>query len=255
MIESLTVTGLYVGKPAALTDGKTTVTSAIRKAQVRAESVWLDVLNLDGDRQADLQSHGGADKAVYMYPGAHYAFWRSLGYQLDRGGVGENASVDAPEATQASNSLESPESAGNSRYSPEARIIEESPLLEGSVRIGDIWGWGEARVQVSQPRNPCFKLAMRSGRTSVTKDMITSSRCGWYLRVLREGPVPAAGTLELVERDPSAPTVEQLFLTSFARPGTFDPDALRRMVLTPALADQWRFGVLAKLQRLALGDR
>ncbi len=213
--ETLTVAGLFVGTPAPLGDGPRRVRSAIRKEPVAADALVLGETNLEGDRQADLSVHGGPDKAVYMYPAAHYAYWTSQGYDLGPGGVGENASVAGQD--------------------------------ERTVRIGDIWAWGEARVQVSQPRSPCYKFALRAGRKEAVAQMISSGLCGWYLRVLRPGRVPANGTLRLLARDGAAPTVRELFTTSFAR--DYDPGLLLHMVSGPALADQWRAGVLTRLQR------
>ncbi|WP_225993892.1 MOSC domain-containing protein [Actinomadura rudentiformis] len=214
----LTLGGLFVGRPAPLVDGEREVLSAIRKERVAAGEVELSATQLAGDRQADMVSHGGPDKAVYMYPAAHYPFWRSLGYELEPGGVGENASVTGPD--------------------------------ESEVRIGDVWEWGGALVQVSQPRSPCFKFGMRLGRKQAVAQMIESARSGWYLRVLRTGPVPTGGGLRLVERDATAPTVRELFTGSFARGADNDPARLREMIGTPALAGQWRYAIEGKLARL-----
>ncbi|MFG1999270.1 MOSC domain-containing protein [Spirillospora sp. NPDC048911] len=214
----LTLGGLFVGRPAPLIDGDHEVLSAIRKERVAAGEVELSVTRLAGDRQADLVSHGGPDKAVYMYPAAHYAHWSSLGYELEPGGVGENASVTGPD--------------------------------EREVRIGDVWSWGAALVQVSQPRSPCYKFGMRLGRKQAVAQMIDSGRTGWYLRVLRTGPVPTSGTLRLIDRDPAAPTVRELFTGSFARGADNDPRRLREMIGAPALAEQWRSAIEGKLARL-----
>lgn len=213
--ETLTVDGLFVGTPAPLGTGPRRVLSAIRKEPVPAAALALGETGLEGDRQADLTVHGGPDKAVYMYPATHYAYWAAEGYDLGPGGVGENASVSGQD--------------------------------EWSVRIGDIWAWGEARVQVSQPRSPCHKFALRAGRREAVAQMISSGLCGWYLRVLRPGRVPASGALRLLARDGAAPTVRELFTTSFAR--DCDPGVLLHMVSTPALAEQWRTGALTRLQR------
>ncbi|MCD0453471.1 MOSC domain-containing protein [Actinocorallia sp. API 0066] len=216
MNEISTVGGVYVGTPAPL--GPRRVLSAIRKEPVTRPSLALGVFGLDGDRQADLSVHGGPDKAVYLYPAAHYGYWTGEGYDLGPGGVGENVSVTGPD--------------------------------EHEIRIGDVWAWGEARVQVSQPRSPCFKFGLRAGRKEAVAQMITTARTGWYLRVLRPGTVPTSGELRLLERDERAPTVNELFSTSYAR--EFDPAELLRMVSTPALADQWRAGVLMRLNRTGL---
>ncbi|HEV2370654.1 MAG TPA: MOSC domain-containing protein [Streptosporangiaceae bacterium] len=215
MKNDLTLCGLFVGTPAPLGSGPQEVLSAIRKQPVAEHTLALGELGLAGDQQADLTVHGGVDKAVYMYPAAHYAYWATQGYDLEPGGAGENASVMGPD--------------------------------EREVRIGDIWTWGTAAVQVTQPRSPCYKFALRAGRKEATAQMIASGLCGWYLRVLRPGTVPTAGSLSLLARDTTAPTVRELFEISFSR--DFDPHELTAMLSTPALAPQWRNGAMTKLAR------
>jgi MOSC domain-containing protein YiiM len=218
MAIALTLEGVFAGTPQLIGDNERQVWSAIRKRRVTAVEIALDAGGLDGDRQADLVSHGGLDKAVYAYPSANYDFWSSLDYGLAPGGVGENLAVAGPD--------------------------------EHEVRIGDIWAWGQALLQVSQPRTPCYKLALHTGRKEVTGHMIDSGRCGWYLRVLRPGSVPTHGTLRLVETAAEAPTVHALFTESHARGERVDPVALRSMIETPALGGQWRDGVLNRLRRM-----
>ncbi|WP_327697953.1 MOSC domain-containing protein [Streptomyces sp. NBC_00459] len=215
MEDLLTLGGLFVGTPAPLGPEPLEVLSSIRKHPVESAELALGHVGLHGDRQADMVAHGGPDKAVYMYPAQHYAFWTAEGYDFVPGGIGENATVTGQD--------------------------------ERTVRIGDVWSWGDAVVQVSQPRTPCYKFALRAGRKEATAQMIRSGLTGWYLRVLQTGQVPVTGTLRLLARDTTAPTIHELFSTSYAR--EYDADALHRMVSTPALADQWRAGVLKRLHR------
>ncbi|MFD0689926.1 MOSC domain-containing protein [Actinomadura fibrosa] len=218
MVDTLAVRGVYVGTPQVAGNDVREVWSAIRKAPVTEPEIALGETGLAGDRQADPVAHGGPDKAVYVYPSANYAFWRAVGSDLEPARVGENLAVAGPD--------------------------------EREVRIGDVWSWGEALVQVSQPRTPCYKLAAHTGRTDVAAHMIGSGRCGWYLRVLRAGRVPTGGELRRVETDPAAPTVHALFTGSYAPRDRVDPAGLRRMIGTPALGEQWRQGVLARLARI-----
>jgi MOSC domain-containing protein YiiM len=218
MVVTLTLESVYVGTPQIIGDGVQEIWSAIRKARVGTSEITLGETGLEGDRQADLMAHGGPDKAVYVYPTANYDFWRSQDYDLEPGGIGENLAVAGPD--------------------------------EHQVRIGDMWEWGEALVQVSQPRTPCYKLAAHTGRKDVAAQMVGSGRCGWYLRVLRPGRVPTAGGLRLVETAPEAPTVHALFTGSYAPRDRVDPATLRGMIDTPALGAQWRHGVLNRLSRI-----
>ncbi|MEU0530837.1 MOSC domain-containing protein [Amycolatopsis tolypomycina] len=220
----MNVDGVFVGEPSVLGHRRDRpVLSAITKARVTAPELALTELNLDGDRQADLTVHGGVDKAVYVYPAEHYPAWTAEGFDAEPGGFGENVSLTG--------------------------------VTEDDVRIGDVWAWGDALVQVSQPRQPCFKLAMKTGRKDVTPLMIDSGRCGWYLRVLRPGTVPTAGPVELAERA-DGPTITEVYLVSFANYGQLPEDKVEaaldladRVLATPALSASYRDGVQSTVDR------
>ena len=196
-----------VGRPQPLGDRDTT--SAIAKAPVGPEPIVLDEVNLAGDDQADRTVHGGPDKAVYSYPSEHAVGWQADGFAITPGGVGENLVTEGGRETD--------------------------------VRIGDIWRWGDARVQVSQPRAPCFKLSLHTARKDVGPRMIATGRSGWYLRVLEPATVDPRGELVLVERDDDAPTVFECFAVMFPgfRTEADDPALVRRVLATPALSDEW----------------
>ncbi|HEY1434397.1 MAG TPA: MOSC domain-containing protein, partial [Thermoanaerobaculia bacterium] len=135
--------------------------------------------NIEGDRQADLRVHGGPDKAVYAYDLSGYEHWRkALSQELPHGQFGENLTVEG--------------------------------MPETEVRIDDVYRVGGALLQVSQPRSPCYKLAMRMEMPSFLKLFLESGRTGFYLRVLEEGEIGAGDAIELVSRDPDAVTVEKM---------------------------------------------
>jgi MOSC domain-containing protein YiiM len=143
-------------------------TTAFFKEPV-AGPVWLGRANLAGDRQADTKSHGGPDKAVLAYAAAHYPLWRAeLGVEMPFGAFGENFTV--------------------------------AGLDEGSVCLGDVYAVGGARVQVSQPRIPCWKIARRWRRKDLSARVQATGRTGWYLRVLDEGAVAPGDEFGLLER-------------------------------------------------------
>jgi MOSC domain-containing protein YiiM len=159
-----------VGRPReAEWDGENVLTS-IFKAPV-AGRVRVGRLNIEGDEQSDLEVHGGEDKAVYAYPGEHYAYWREQlpGVPLPWGVFGENLTMDG--------------------------------LLEGGVHIGDRLRMGSAEFVVTEPRMPCYKLALRFGRPDMVKRFLKSGRTGFYLAVMKEGEIGAGDTIELVPRD------------------------------------------------------
>ena len=193
------VIGMHRGKP---------VMSGIKKQPVVTRTLYLDTLNLAGDRQADLRVHGGPEKAVYAYPSEHLAAW-SVEWEREPpfgpGSFGENLTV--------------------------------AGWFEDDVRIGDVWAWGEALLQVAQPRYPCYKLALATGRPSIAKSFIALGRTGWYFRVLRPGEVPAAGPIEVVERDPAGVTIMDAHRALVGDPTR---EATERVLAVEPLAASWR---------------
>jgi len=177
-VETLRLVSVNVALPTVigyLRNGEPIV-SGIAKRPVSAETLCLTELNLEGDRQADLSVHGGPDKAVYAYPVEHLPRWNEeLGADFGPGTFGENLTTEG--------------------------------MLEDEVRIGDVWAWGEARLQVTQPRAPCYKLAAITGRPDIGKRLIRAGLTGWYLRVLRPDVVPVAGPIRVVARPPAGMTV------------------------------------------------
>src|SRR2546430_1780945 len=132
--------------------------------------VKVDPMNLAGDRQSDLEVHGGVHKAVYVYPAEHYAYWRKElpGVDLPWGSFGENLTTEG--------------------------------LMEDSVHIGDRFRIGSAELVVTQPRMPCFKLGIRFGRPDMVKRFLRSGRTGFYLAVTREGEVRAGDAVAPIAR-------------------------------------------------------
>lgn len=208
-----------VARPAVLTESRgETVRSAIRKAPVpTAAVIGLSVLNLAGDEQADLTVHGGVDKAVYAYPSEHLGPWsEEFGEELGEAPFGENLSTVG--------------------------------VLERDARIGDIWSWGTTVLQVSQPRWPCFKLALHRGRADIQTRMRSTGRTGWYLRVLKPGEAPAAGPIEVATQDPAGISVHDAHL-AMSDHRLSNPGLTRSVTEHPALAEQWRLPLLDRLAR------
>ncbi len=133
-------------------------------------AVALRAINLDGDQQGDIRVHGGPEMAVLCYSAGHYPAWREeLGLpEMGPGGFGENFTIAGAD--------------------------------EWSVCIGDVLEVGDAVVQVSQPRGPCWKIAERWERPDLLKRVEASGRHGWYLRVLQEGTVEAGFDIRLLAR-------------------------------------------------------
>ena len=207
----------FVGRPAPI--GATyngPVISAIHKALVNEPTLELSTINLAGDDQADRSVHGGPEKAVYCYPSEHTSAWEADGFTLPPGAIGENVSLTGG--------------------------------LESDRRIGDTFRWGTAIIQISQPRAPCFKLTMFSGRKDIGPHLIETKRCGWYVRVLTPGTVETSGPLEFVDRDAAAPTVAETFAVMFpgVHPEAHDAEVVRRVVQCASLSPEWLGAVLAR---------
>lgn len=178
-----------------------------------AGPVWLGRTNLAGDGQADRRFHGGPDRAVLAYAAAHYPIWRvELGRpDFPEGAFGENFTVDG--------------------------------LDEGSVCLGDTFAVGEALIQVSQPRQPCWKVARRWRMRGLPARVQRTGRTGWYLRVLREGFVAPGLALVLLERPCPEWTVTRA--TETMRRRIHEPDAATALAACPFLSASWRRALAA----------
>ena len=183
------------------------VRTSIFKAPVSGR-VRVTRLNVQGDRQSDLSVHGGVDKAVYAYPSEHYAFWRNELPDLDFpwGAFGENLTTEG--------------------------------LLEDKVHIGDRFRAGSAEFTVTQPRMPCFKLALRFNRPDMVKRFLRSGRTGFYLAVIQEGDLGAGDSLDLVAEDASHVTVADV--AGLYAADSANQDLLRRASELSALPESWR---------------
>lgn len=204
------VVSLNVGLPRDVLWHGRTVTTGIYKEPIKGR-VALRTLNLVGDRQADLTAHGGAQKAVYCYPIAHYDYWKKElpGRDLPLAIFGENFTTDG--------------------------------LLENSVHLGDQFLIGSAQVVVTQPRLPCYKLGVRFGSDDMVKRFLASGRTGFYLAVTREGEVGAGDEIKQITRDPNAVPVSEitrLYITK--RFNDEDVASLRRALQVAALPESWK---------------
>lgn len=185
--------------------------SAIGKLPV-AHAVAVGPLGLAGDEQADRTVHGGVDKAIHHYPADHYDWWRGqLGAVplLDTAGAfGEN--------------------------------ISTSGLDEQTVCLGDRFRLGTALVEVSQARQPCWKLDHRFGAKGVMAAVVKTRRTGWYYRVLEPGRVRAGDTLELLERPHPDWPLASLFGLLIGGEAKDRPADLRALRDVPVLAETWK---------------
>jgi MOSC domain-containing protein YiiM len=170
--------------------------------------VWLGRTNLAGDGQGNRKVHGGPDKAVLAYAAAHYALWRA-----------ELEMPDLPHGAFAEN-------------------FTVSNLNEATVCVGDIYAVGDARVQVSQPRQPCSNITRRWRINDLTQRVEATGRTGWYLRVLSEAFVEAGEALELLERP--SPDWSIVRATRAMQRRAIDAEEAAALAALPGLSIAWR---------------
>ena len=211
------VLGLYAGAVAPLAGGRP---SAIVKRAVDGEMA-LGALGLAADMQADKRLHGGPDKALHQFPSEHYPAlaqaFPAIGELLAPGSIGEN--------------------------------ISTLGMTEANVCLGDVYAFGTARVQVTQPRSPCGKIDRRYGVEGVARHIQLEGCCGWYYRVLSAGMVRAGAAVELLEREHEAVSLADFHATLRE---TRPPLALlERLAGMELLGADWLKKLRGRLQWLA----
>jgi MOSC domain-containing protein YiiM len=204
---SMKIISVNVGLPRLAMWHGATVSTGIFKKPVEGR-VMLRRLNLEGDRQSDLSVHGGPEKAVYAYPSEHYDFWRSElpEMELPPGMFGENLTTEG--------------------------------VSEETVYIGDRFRSKGAELTVTQPRLPCYKLALKFGCADIIKRFLASGRTGFYFSVQSEGDIGAGDELELIERSVHAVRVSDI--TRLFVKDKQDVETMRRAMEVEALPEGWR---------------
>ena len=186
--------------------------------------LFLGREGLAGDGQGDRKRHGGIDKAVHHYPRDHYAAWRDA--------LGDVAILAAPGAF--------------------GENLSTLGMTEADVAIGDVFRLGAALVEVSQGRQPCWKLNLRFGVPDMAARVQASGRTGWYYRVLEEGLVSPGDRLERVARKTPDWPLSRLWRILYVE--TLDADELAAMAALPGLPEGWRRLAARRLERRAVED-
>jgi MOSC domain-containing protein YiiM len=213
------VISVNVATPSLLADhdGQRVYSSIAKQPVPDGTILWLSHRNLAGDAQADLAVHGGADKAVYAYPSEHLEHWtHELDETFGPAPFGENLSTRG--------------------------------VVERDVRLGDVWQWNDSRLQVCQPRWPCFKLALHRRRPDIQTRMRLTGRTGWYLRVLGPGEVVVGSAIDVVARDPVGLTIADAHEAMSDRHLT-NPTLVQAVAAHAALAVAWRDPLHERLNR------
>lgn len=201
------IVSVNTGKPKEVEYRGRKVLTGIFKQAVEGR-VRLGRLNLDGDGQADLRVHGGAYRAAYAYDTSSYDHWkRELGREdLPPGQFGENFTVEG--------------------------------MPDDAVFVGNVYRFGGAVVEVTQPRTPCVKLGIRMEMETFPGAFLQAGRPGFYLRVVEEGEVGAGDPVELIREDPERmPVREMNHLLHFDKGNI---EGIRRAHRIAALSPEWR---------------
>ncbi len=199
------------------------VASGIAKFPV-ASAVALTLTGFEGDGQGDLVKHGGPEKAVHHYPFDHYASWAA--------DIGPHALLSRPGAF--------------------GENISTVGLTEDTVAIGDVFELGTATIEVSQGRQPCWKLNERFGTSGMAKSVQATGRTGWYYRILSAGIVCPEDRLRLVSRKSPDWTVTRIWRAFYV--DTLNGAELARLAEVSALAEGWRNHALRRLQTNTVED-
>mgnify|MGYP000117479380 CR=1 FL=1 len=203
---------LNVGQPKRVNWKGKEIETSIFKYPVEGRKA-VSLLNIEGDKQADLRYHGGRDKAIYAYDKAHYEAWQT---HIDRkewsfGLFGENLSTEGLEETE--------------------------------VLIGNIYQIGSVVIQATQPRIPCFKLNICFEREDMTALFYNFKRYGIYFRVLEEGVLQAGDSIELVETSSYSISITEM-IDCFTSKGK-DKKRLQQILDIPILPDGIRKNFLS----------
>lgn len=212
------VQSMFIGKPKQLGDANATNkmqqewVSAINRDRV--DGGFVDILGFNGDEVADKKHHGGVDKAVFCYPYAHYELWRNeLNIDIDAGGFGENLCV--------------------------------TDIDESTVCLGDVYEIGSARLQVTQPRKPCWKPARKYGEMELSRITEENGCTGWYFKVLVPGDIQIGDEVRLVERLHNAWSIAHC---NDVMHQSTDMSEVKEMSELPELAETWKVSLLKKLE-------
>ena len=217
---STLIDGLFIGQVALLAGESRS--SAIVKTSFTGRC-QLTATGLAGDTQADRSAHGGEGKALHHYPAEHYARLAAAfpyAQHLIPGGLGENVSTGG--------------------------------LTEADVCIGDVFRVGTARIQVSQPRTPCWKIDHRTGVPGVAALIAEQGLSGWYYRVLETGEIAAGDSMEHIERPADAVTLAEFWRVTRARRPSID--ALCRLAYAIGLDPQWAGKLAQRIEWLRNND-
>lgn len=207
MIKS-NVSHLFIGQPRPFR-GETY--SSMSREESHA-SILLTKMGLEGDACADTESHGGLDKALHIYPFEHYDLWRSL--------IGDHPMLDKGCAF--------------------GENITANGMTEDKIKVGDQFIIGEAIIECSHGRQPCWKIEHNFGLKNMVSSIIKHGHCGLYFRVLKEGTIKQGDVIEQVHSPEHDWTVSRIFSLLFGGRHKEFPEQLDQLIALEPLAEAWK---------------
>ncbi len=209
------ITSTNIAKPTTIIWNDKEVTTGIYKNPV-STPIYLDKEGVKGDEVSDKKAHGGEFKACYLFSKDHYQYWKNLypNLEWDWGMFGENLTVEG--------------------------------LNEKNIHIGDIYKIGESLVQITQPREPCFKFGVKFKSTDAIKQFLEHGFPGTYIRILEPGCVKTGDTFILVKKAENSLTTSQFYNLQFAKEK--DTSLIKLAINNDALPERKRNKLAAYLK-------
>ncbi len=200
------VVSVNIGRPKTISWRGKDVQTGIYKNPVN-EPIYLDIEDVQNDHVIDRRYHGGVDKACYLYAANHYSYWKEKYPHLswNYGMFGENLTVDG--------------------------------FDENTIKIGSIYTLGEAKVQISRPRQPCYKLGIRFGDQRIIKQFVDSLLSGVYVRVLKPGHVKVNDEFILSEKNDRGISITELNMLLFHFDSTKHTELAKKAIEDPLVSD------------------
>jgi len=208
-INSMNLKAINIGTPKTYKhNGRTFETAIIKTAIDHTVNVYSD--HIEGDQVSNTKNHGGIDKAIYLYPQEHYTFWQeNLNCSnLPSGSFGEN--------------------------------LTTTGLLEDDIHIGDHFKINDVVVEVSQPREPCYKLNMVFNDNTIVKQYLASNCPGIYLRVIQTGSITTGDAITKVKQCPENITIGALWRLTFHNTKNRNQSTIKAALRIKELASSWK---------------
>ncbi|KGP74413.1 MOSC domain-containing protein [Pontibacillus yanchengensis] len=216
MEDDFRIISMHVGGPKnVVRNGEELYTSFLKTPTT--DRIALSSQGLKGDGQAVTKFHGGVEKAICVYPYKHYAYWeQQLDKKMDFPSFGENLTIDG--------------------------------LHEENINIGDVFQWGDAKLQVVQPRKPCERIAFVHQVKHLTKQVVHTGYTGFYMSVVKEGEVSANDRFERIQTDPHAVSVA--YVNQIKLKDRNNIEGIRTILQVDGLANELRQGLQERLDKL-----